>query len=106
FLTEPDTYDGGELELRLLEEAKPIKLRAGSAVCYATGIPHSVRQITRGSRIAAIYWFQSLIRDVQLRHEIWEQYQLEERLQHSGQRELAAMAGSIRANMVRYLAEL
>jgi PKHD-type hydroxylase len=106
FLSDPGTYDGGELELRLLGESKLIKLRAGSAICYSTGIPHSVRQVTRGFRIAAIYWFQSLIRNVQIRSELWDQYCLEDELARAGQRELAEKAASVRNNMVRYLAEL
>lgn len=106
FLSDPNTYDGGELELRLFGDSKLIKLRAGSAVCYSTGIPHSVRPVTRGSRVAAIYWFQSLIRNVQLRAELWDQYCLEKALVKLGQEDLAAKAATIRNNMVRYLAEL
>jgi PKHD-type hydroxylase len=105
FLTDPAAYDGGELQLRLLGETKLVKLRAGSAVCYSTGIPHSVLPVTRGSRIAAVYWFQSFIRNVQLRSEIWEQYLLEQELEKTGQPGLAAKAAAIRSNMVRYLAE-
>lgn len=105
FLTDPTAYDGGELQLQLLGETKLVKLRAGSAVCYSTGIAHSVRPVTRGSRVAAIYWFQSFIRNVQLRSEIWEQYLLEEELKKVGHPELAAKAAAIRLNMVRYLAE-
>jgi len=106
FLSDPNTYDGGELELRLFDDSKLIKLRAGSAICYSTGIPHSVRPITRGSRVAAIYWFQSLIRNVQIRAELWEQYSLEKELNKMGQKDLAAKAATIRNNIVRYLAEL
>jgi PKHD-type hydroxylase len=106
FLSDPDTYTGGELELRLFGESKSIKLRAGSGVCYSTGIPHSVRPVTQGARVAAIYWFQSLIRNVQIRSELWGQYCLEENLRTAGHLEMAEKAASIRNNIVRYLAEL
>jgi PKHD-type hydroxylase len=106
FLSDPDTYDGGELELRIFGESRLIKLRAGSAICYSTGIPHSVRLVTRGYRVAAIYWFQSLIRNIQLRAQLWEQYSLEKELNERGQKDLAMKAATIRNNMVRYLAEL
>jgi PKHD-type hydroxylase len=106
FLSDPASYDGGELELRVMEDTKTVKLRPGSAVCYATGIPHAVRTITRGSRIAAIYWFQSMIRDVQIRHVLSEQCDLEERLTQIGQHELAERARSVRNDLVRYLAEI
>lgn len=106
FLTPPGEYEGGELELKVLGESRLIKMQAGSAVCYSTGIPHSVRPVTQGFRIAAIYWFQSLIRNVQIRSELWEQYRLEQELEKSGSRALAERAASIRHNLVRYLAEL
>jgi PKHD-type hydroxylase len=106
FLTDPASYDGGELQLQLFGESKLVKLRAGSAVCYSTGLPHSVRPVTRGFRIAAVYWFQSLIRSAQIRSVIWEQYLLEEALRSSGQLDLASKAESIRSNLVRYTAEI
>jgi PKHD-type hydroxylase len=81
-------------------------LKAGGAVCYSTGIPHSVRPITRGSRVAAIYWFQTLIRNVQVRRELWEQYLLEEELKAAGLLNLAEKAASVRNNLVRYLADV
>jgi PKHD-type hydroxylase len=106
FLGNPGSYDGGELELRVFEDTKLIKLQAGSAVCYSTGIPHSVRPITRGERFAAIYWFQSLIRDVQIRRLHWDLYVLEEKLQQNGQRDFAEQAASIRNNLLRYTADV
>jgi PKHD-type hydroxylase len=106
FLAAPESYDGGELELRFCDEVRRVKLRAGSAVCYSTGIPHSVCQVTRGSRIAAIYWFQSLIRDPHVRRVIWDQYELEQALLECGQTELALRASDVRKNLIRYLAEV
>lgn len=106
FLSEPESYDGGELQLRLLGESRLVKLRAGSAVCYATGVPHSVRPVTRGYRIAAIYWFQSFIRVPQIRSELWDQYCLESELTRAGQPQLAKRAATVHANLVRYLAEI
>jgi PKHD-type hydroxylase len=106
FLSDPSTYEGGELCLRIAEELRTVKLRAGSAVCYATGIPHSVRPVTRGTRIAAIYWFQSYIREPQLRSALWDQRCLEHELNRAGQSELAGKAATIRSNLIRYLAEI
>lgn len=106
FLSDPASYDGGELELKVFGDVKGFKLRAGSAVCYATGIPHSVKAVSRGSRIAAVYWFQSLIRSAQVRDELWEQYCLERDLRAAGQLQLANRAANVRNNLMRYLAEL
>jgi PKHD-type hydroxylase len=60
FLNDPDSYDGGELTFEGSVEAIKVKLKAGSAVLYPTGSPHSVAPITRGSRYAAIFWIQTM----------------------------------------------
>lgn len=106
FLSDPETYDGGELELELDDSTQRIKLPAGSAVCYATGIGHSVLPIRRGARVCAIYWFQSMIRDVHLRRVLWEQAELATALGGAGNAELAEKANNVRANLIRYLAEI
>lgn len=106
FLSEPKTYEGGELELDLMDEKKLIKLSAGSAVCYSTGISHSVLPVLQGSRIAAIYWFQSMIRDVQLRRLHWDQYCLERKLADRGLIDMAGHAALVRSNILRSLADI
>jgi PKHD-type hydroxylase len=63
FLSDPASYDGGELNVTVSGETRHCKLPAGSAVFYPTGLPHSVSPVTRGSRLAAIVWIQSMIRD-------------------------------------------
>ena len=60
FLSEPDSYDGGELIFQGSLEPVKMKLNAGSAVLYPTGTRHSVSPVTRGTRFAAIFWIQSL----------------------------------------------
>ena len=63
FLSRPDEYDGGELTLGLNGESGiPMKLPAGHAVLYETGIHHHVAQIRRGERIVAVGWIESAIR--------------------------------------------
>jgi PKHD-type hydroxylase len=63
FLAAPDTYDGGELVIQEHHGERKIKLPAGSMVVYASTNVHRVQPVTRGSRIAAIFWIQSLVRD-------------------------------------------
>jgi|SRR5687768_14973241 len=60
FLSDPDSYDGGELSFDSPFGPLKIKLDAGSAVVYPTGARHSVQPITRGVRHAAIFWIQSM----------------------------------------------
>ncbi len=63
FLSSPDQYDGGELVIRESSGEKRIKLPAGSMVVYASTSAHLVEPVTRGSRLAAIFWIQSMVRE-------------------------------------------
>lgn len=105
FLNPPEAYDGGELEIRIGERTELVKLPAGSAVFYQTGIPHAVRTVTRGSRICAVSWFQSLIRDANIRRTLWDLFLVEKKLVQDGQQELAEQTRAVKYNMLRYLAE-
>lgn len=59
FLSNPEDYEGGELEI---EGQAPIKLPAGSLVAYPSDQVHRVRDVEAGERIAAILWVQSYVR--------------------------------------------
>ena len=63
FLSEPDTYDGGELTIQTLTGDEQIKLPAGAIVTYPSSTLHRVAPVTRGVRVAAVPWVQSMIRD-------------------------------------------
>ena len=63
FLSEPDSYDGGELTIQTMTGEEQIKLPAGSIVAYPSSSLHRVTPVTRGVRVAAVTWVQSMIRD-------------------------------------------
>jgi PKHD-type hydroxylase len=63
FLSDPDHYVGGELVIEDTYGAHPIKLPAGDMVLYPASSLHRVQSITRGVRVAAFFWVQSLVRD-------------------------------------------
>lgn len=63
FLTDPNDYDGGELLIETTFGAQAIKLEAGSMVLYPSSSLHQVTPVTRGARISAFFWIQSLVRD-------------------------------------------
>jgi len=67
FLSDPGTYEGGELEVESPGGLKRVKLPAGSAFIYATHALHQVREVTSGVREAAVFWLQSLIHDDAMR---------------------------------------
>ena len=63
FLTNPDDYDGGELQIEDPFGRHSIKLGAGDMVVYPATSLHQVAPITRGTRTACFFWVQSLIRE-------------------------------------------
>jgi len=72
FLSDPDTYVGGELVLdgALGEEA--IKLPAGSVFTYPATLLHRVAPVTAGVRLAAVGWVRSHIRDAAQRELLFD----------------------------------
>lgn len=62
FLSEPDDYEGGELLVEDSFGVHQVKLQAGDLILYPSSSLHQVSAITRGERVAAFFWIQSLVR--------------------------------------------
>jgi PKHD-type hydroxylase len=63
FLSDPQSYDGGELVLDTAAGEDTIKLPAGALVAYPATSLHRVAEVTRGTRLAAVGWARSFVRD-------------------------------------------
>jgi PKHD-type hydroxylase len=63
FLSEPETYEGGELVVDTGNGVRRFRLNAGDAITYPASTVHYVATVTRGMRLAAVSWVQSLVRD-------------------------------------------
>lgn len=63
FLSDPSSYEGGELVTDTTAGEQSWKLAAGSLVLYPSSTLHRVEPVTTGVRLAAVGWIQSLIRD-------------------------------------------
>lgn len=63
FFSEPDEYDGGELVIEDTYGTHSVKLPAGHLVLYPGTSLHRVTPVTRGTRLAAFFWTQSLVRE-------------------------------------------
>jgi len=63
FLTNPDEYEGGELTVEDTYGVHKVKLPAGQLILYPASSLHEVKPVTRGARIAAFFWVQSMVRD-------------------------------------------
>ena len=63
FLSPPESYDGGELVVTDTLGERSIKLSDGDLVVYPGTSVHRVEPVTRGTRLAAFFWIQSMVRD-------------------------------------------
>ncbi len=63
FLSEPVQYDGGDLVIEDTYGTHTVKLAAGDMILYPASSPHRLEAVTRGERLAACLWIQSLVRD-------------------------------------------
>jgi PKHD-type hydroxylase len=67
FLAAPGDYDGGELMIHDGGEVRSLKLPAGHAVLYPGSTVHEVAPVTRGARLAAFFWVESMVRSSEQR---------------------------------------
>ncbi|MBD3886244.1 Fe2+-dependent dioxygenase [Phormidium tenue FACHB-886] len=63
FLSDPATYEGGELVIESPQGEQSFKLAAGSIIVYPSSTLHRVEPVLQGVRLAAVTWIQSLVRD-------------------------------------------
>ena len=63
FLSDPDSYDGGELLIDDAFGVQAVKLNAGDMILYPASSLHRVTAVTRGVRLASFFWVQSMVRD-------------------------------------------
>jgi len=72
FLSDPDSYAGGELVIRDTFGERNVKLAAGDLVLYPGTSVHRVEPVTSGVRLAAFFWVQSMVRDAAQRTLLFE----------------------------------
>ncbi|MEZ5998703.1 MAG: Fe2+-dependent dioxygenase [Hyphomonas sp.] len=63
FLSEPATYEGGELAVDTAAGEHLAKPAAGDLVLYPSTTLHEVRPVTSGTRLACVGWIESAVRD-------------------------------------------
>jgi PKHD-type hydroxylase len=72
FLSDPATYDGGELIVESLAGEEAAKASAGDAVIYPSTTLHRVAPVTRGERLVAVTWIESRVRDAACREILFD----------------------------------
>lgn len=67
FLSELDSYDGGELVARLGTSEVRLRAPAGAAVVYPSTMMHRVEEVTRGERLVTVMFIESRVADSEKR---------------------------------------
>lgn len=80
FLNSPEDYEGGELKIKTQYGSQMIKLSAGCAVLYPSYSLHQVTPVLSGTRLVAVTWIQSMIRQAERRELLFELNQARETL--------------------------
>lgn len=107
FLNAPEEYDGGELMIRGASGEQSVKLPAGDAVLYPAGTIHRVKPVTRGERLVAVTWVQSVVRDPARRELLYGLNLAREKLlQESPGAEATAQVNAAYLNLVRMWSDL
>lgn len=72
FLSDPASYEGGELVVHDTFGQQAIKLAAGDAVLYPGTSVHQVMPVTQGERLASFFWIESMVRREDERRLLYE----------------------------------
>jgi PKHD-type hydroxylase len=102
FLSDPASYDGGELALQSPLGEEEIKLEAGEAVVYSSTTVHRVTPVTRGVRLAAVSWIQSSVPDERLRAILFDLGSAMRKADEGGDQELRTSLHKSYNNLLRY----
>lgn len=76
FLSDPDLYEGGELVIQTDAGASAFKPAKGDAVLYPCQHIHCVNMVTAGSRLAAVTWIQSNVKNAEQRQVLFQLNQI------------------------------
>lgn len=107
FLSAPEDYDGGALVIRGASGEQTVKLPAGDAVLYPAGTLHRVGPVTRGERLVAVTWVQSVVRDPARRELLYGLNLAREKLlQSAPDAEETAQVNAAYSNLIRMWSDL
>lgn len=98
FLSDPASYEGGELVV----SGSAVKGNAGDLVLYPATTVHRVAPVTRGVRLAAVFWVQSLVRSAEQREVLLALHNVIGRL---GENPISVSVQAVEQNLLRMWGE-
>jgi PKHD-type hydroxylase len=106
FLSDPAAYEGGELVIDSAAGEERFKLDAGALVLYPASALHRVDAVTRGTRLAAVGWAESYVRDAEKRALLFDLDTARHALfRDHGKTEAFDLVSKCSANLMRLWAE-
>jgi PKHD-type hydroxylase len=106
FLSDPQSYDGGELVIDTPSGEEAFKLASGSVVTYPATTLHRVQPVSGGERLAAAGWIRSHLRDAAQRELLFDLETARRRLfDREGKTPEADLLAKCAANLMRMWAE-
>ena len=106
FISDPGDYDGGELTIEGDFGQHRIKRPAGQAVIYPSSSLHRVAPVTRGTRIVAVSWIESYVREPAKRQILFDLERVRAKLNEMALDSIEAdLAFKVYSNLMRMWAE-
>lgn len=105
FLSEPDSYDGGELTICERLEERQFKLEQGEALLYPSTSLHRVEPVTRGIRIVVVGWITSHVRHAEQREILFDLWQAMSQAQTRADDAQYQLLARSRSNLLRMWAD-
>jgi PKHD-type hydroxylase len=106
FLSEPDSYAGGELVIEEASGERAFKLNAGELILYPSTTLHRVAPVREGVRLAAVGWVRSLVRGGAEREILFDlENALQAVFEREGKTPLFDLLVKTRTNLLRLWAE-
>jgi len=105
FLSDSGDYDGGDLVFESEYGTQRVRGQAGEAVLYPASTLHRVEPVVRGTRLVAITWIQSLVRDAAKRKIVFDLAQTATALDAAGNDPHSRTIRQAQFNLLRMWAE-
>ena len=72
FLSNIDSYEGGELIIENINSKNTFKLNAGQILIYPSTYLHSIQEVTKGERLVFIGWIESYVKSIEEREYLFD----------------------------------
>ena len=106
FLTPPEEYEGGELIIINGDKQEQYKLPMGDMVVYPTTFLHEVKPVTKGKRVCAVFWTQSMVREQARRDILYELDTTIQSLQETSLEPVRVQLSNIYHNLLRDFSQI